>query len=65
MAATPLTAVRLTEIPFSQRMSAARIAAKDCHTPKEALEVLAAAIGPSEKVYWIRTEAVDLARAAA
>ena len=46
-------------------MSAAREAAKECHTPKEALELLAAAIGPSEKVYWIRSDAVEQVRAAA
>lgn len=59
-----LTPVRLSEIPLTKRMSAARIAAKECRTPDEISEVMAAALWPSEKTYWIRAEAVIEAQAA-
>jgi hypothetical protein len=60
----PLTPIRLVDIPLPQRMSAARQAARDCHTPREVHEVMVAALWPSETTYWLRAEAVE-ARAAA
>jgi len=60
----PLTPIRLADVPFEQRMSAAREAARDCHTPKEAHELLAAALFPSERVYWVRSEVAEQRAAA-
>lgn len=47
----------LTDIPLPQRMSAARQAARDCHTPREVHELMVAAIWPSETTYFISAEA--------
>lgn len=48
-----LTAVRLSEIPFNQRMIAARIATKHADDDNERAEILMAAMFPSDKLFWV------------
>lgn len=64
-----LIPVRLTEIPFDKRMSAARLAARQwCVDDTEIREVMLAALFPSDSVHWVRAQAaaqVDDLRAAA
>jgi hypothetical protein len=50
-----LTPVRLTEIPFNQRMSAARRAAREAADDNERGEIMMAALFPSDKLYWVKT----------
>lgn len=49
-----LVPVKLTEVPLKDRMRAARREAEFCATDEERAELLAAALCPSEKIYWIR-----------
>lgn len=52
-----LRPVRLSDVPFGLRMSAARQEAKRCVTRAEVDDLLFAALFPSERVYWIREAA--------
>jgi len=49
----PLTPVRLTEIPLNQRMRAARILCREAADSDERISLLAAALSPSDKVYFV------------
>lgn len=55
-----LIPVRLDEIPYEKRMTAARLAARECNDEDEANEVLLAALFPSSRVHWVRAQAVEL-----
>jgi len=46
--------IRLCDIPFDKRMSAARRAARECDDDGEKAAVIFAAMFPSDRVYWIR-----------
>lgn len=59
-----LIPVRLTEIPLEVRCAAARREGAEA-TDEERASLLVVALFPSEKIYWIRGEAYDEARAAA
>lgn len=48
-----LRPVKLTDIPLQVRYHAAVMAAKHTHDPEEAKALLAAAITPSQTVYWV------------
>jgi hypothetical protein len=50
-------AVRLADVPFEVRMRAARMEARRAKTVKEAEELLAAAFEPSDRVFYIRSDA--------
>jgi hypothetical protein len=52
----PLKAVKLSEIPFEKRMSAARIEARYAIDEEEAADIFMSAMFPSEKVYWVRDD---------
>ena len=53
-----LRAVKLTDIPLDQRMSAARYAARQlCVDEAEAESILYAALLPSDTIYWVRAQA--------
>lgn len=53
-----LRAVKLTDIPLQRRLSAARVVVKSlCDESPERVDVLAAAMFPSDKTYWIRVQA--------
>lgn len=54
MKAQPLKAVRLTDVPITQRLRAARVEGRTAADNAERLSLLAAAIAPSDRVYWIR-----------
>lgn len=58
-----LRPVRLTDIPVDQRIRAALHCARYAHTPDDAEELLAAALSPSQTVYYVTPDA--LARLAA
>ena len=61
-----LLAVRLTDIPFEERMRAAQRAAKEsCHSQDETCSVMVAAINPSDKIYFVRAQAAGELPAAA
>lgn len=61
-----LRAVKLTEIPMKDRMSAARRASKaHAHTDEETCELIAAALCPSDRTYWVRAQAFGELPAAA
>lgn len=49
-----LKPVRLTDIPVDVRCRAAQQAAKTCKDGEEAQALLAAALMPSETVYWVK-----------
>lgn len=59
-----LLAVKLTDIPFDERMRAARRAAR-AHGEAEPTDLLLAAICPSDKVYFVRAQAAGELPAAA
>lgn len=48
--------VRLRDVPFDVRMRAARTEARKAKTVKEAESLLAAAIAPSDRVYYIKPD---------
>lgn len=53
-----LRAVKLTEIPVADRLRAARVAARTlAHDGEETTDLLAAALFPSDKTYWVRAQA--------
>lgn len=54
MKRVPLTPVRLTDIPFSERMHAARLATKEAVDDAERDAILFAALFPSDKLYWVK-----------
>lgn len=58
-----LVAISLRDIPYAQRMHAARIAARECNTDAERDELLLAALVPSDKRYWIYADERELAAA--
>lgn len=45
--------VRLSEIPLEVRLHAALTEARRCKTPAERLSLMAAALHPSEQVYYV------------
>ena len=59
-----LVAVKLTEIPAKDRLSAARRAAK-AHPEEEPTDLLLAAIYPSDRIYFVRAQALGELPAAA
>lgn len=59
-----LLAVKLTEIPAKDRLSAARRAAR-AHPEEEPANLLLAAIAPSDKIYFVRAQAAGELPAAA
>lgn len=52
-----LKPVRLTDIPLAVRYHAAVVAAKRARNPEEAQELFAAALSPSDKVYFVTPDA--------
>ena len=48
-----LTPVRLTDIPLAVRCAAAQREARHAKSQAEAADLLAAALSPSETVYWV------------
>ncbi len=59
-----LVPVRLSEVPATVRCAAAQREAR--YVPEsERLELLAAAVAPSDRVYWVSREAAARARVAA
>jgi hypothetical protein len=56
MKRAPLTPIRLTEIPFSTRMSAARRECQQATDDSEREEIMFAALFPSDKLYWVRAD---------
>lgn len=51
-----LRPVKLTEIPLRDRLSAARRVARN--GDGEPAELIAAALAPSSRVYWVRAQAL-------
>lgn len=51
-----LRAIKLTDIPREQRLQAARRAAR-CGAAEPA-DLITAALFPSDKVYWVRAQAL-------
>lgn len=60
-----LLAVKLSEIPLEQRLSAARRCARECHDSDETCSVIVAAMFPSDKIYFVRAQAAGELPAAA
>ncbi len=48
-----LRPVRLTDVPFEKRTSAARRAAVDASDDNERSAIITAALFPSDKVFWV------------
>lgn len=48
-----LIKVRLTDIPFEERMRAARRACRDEGDQEERAKILAVAVCPSDRDYWV------------
>ena len=59
-----LRAVKLTEIPLEQRLSAARVAVRSLYQEQDGADILAAALFPSDRTYWVRAQAEPELRAA-
>jgi hypothetical protein len=53
-----LRPVRLTDVPLEQRIAAAHQALKGCKDGDEAQALLAAALTPSDKVYFVTPDAL-------
>lgn len=53
-----LRAIKLTEIPQEERLRAARRAARDAHDDQETCSLLVAALFPSDKIYFVRAQAL-------
>ncbi len=61
MKRAPLTSIRLTEIPFTQRMAAARRECRQAADDSEREEIMMAALFPSDKLYWVRVDPLQAA----
>lgn len=59
-----LIPVRLTDIPIDERCRAAQVASRQARDEQETMSLLAAALDPSERVYWVRADAAKRADAA-
>lgn len=55
-----LQPVKLADVPFQTRAAAARRVCRELGDSKEQFSVLAAALAPSERTYWVSRRAASL-----